>query len=301
MRALEADLGVTVESACHDLVGEKNGQAVVEVECSTTVGGAVRTLRGLRLEEVKSGPSGDGHIRAYALLSWPRAEKAALLAADMARGKLALTSYEDAQRLAAAHDYQGARLAIDAARTAVGTSDLPLDHPTLKSSKLLIVALDSLEKRLRSDQEALGKVCLVGIRCMKDGLEVPCRGSRIGVVRNAVSSGGRQLAPSGLPAPTLVALLDAGAIANDVRQQAACLVGVQLTSDLIEAGKPFTFVKTGARAVVYDTGAGKIVWSEEITPEKMGHVSYDEAMNKGFDSIEKSLAGRITAALGAKR
>ena len=42
-------------------------------------------------------------------------------------------------------------------------------------------------------------------------------------------------------------------------------------------------------------------WSQEIAQEKVGHVTYDDAMNKGFDSAEKTLAARIQAALEAQR
>jgi hypothetical protein len=32
----------------------------------------------------------------------------------------------------------------------------------------------------------------------------------------------------------------------------------------------------------------------------VGHVSYDGAMNKGFDAMEKALSSRLTAALGGR-
>src|SRR5687768_11227706 len=44
LRALENDLGVTVASQCRDVVGQSGDTEILEVECTTVIGGAARTL-----------------------------------------------------------------------------------------------------------------------------------------------------------------------------------------------------------------------------------------------------------------
>ncbi len=295
-------LGADVVSTFDSKEASRGGVEAQEVELSVTVSGAPRTLRRVRLDKVET-RAGAGGFDGYVLVAWPRAEYEAVLAADRNQAEAALAAYLAAETAAERRDFTGALQSLGAAQGALGTGSapLPLTHPTLRDTGVLRAAMDALRTRVGAEDAAHAKVCAVGLRCTKDGASVACRGSRLGVVRDAIAKGGRQIAADGLPEPMLVALLESGAVsAEDARRLGRCVVAVQLGAELLEAGQPFTFVRTGARAVLYDSAAGKITWSDEIVPTKVGHVSYDGAMNKGFDELEKALAPRLSAALGGK-
>lgn len=298
---LSTYLGATITTDFRSLEATRGDVETQEVELAVSVSGSPRTLRRVRLEKIETRETGAG-FDAYALVAWPRAEYEAALAAEKNLAASALAHHGAAERAVEARDYAEARQRITAAREALKTvpGSIPLAHETVRDTAVLRTALDALEARVTADEGAQAKVCAVGLRCLKDGAPVACRGSRLGVVRDAVARSGRQLSAAGLPEALLGALLESGSVAAiDARSLGRCLVAVQLTSELIEADRQFTFVRTGARVVLYDSSAGKIVWSDEIAPSKVGHVSYDGAMNKGFDALEKSLVPRLGAAVGA--
>ena len=299
---LSTYLGAEIDTRFSSREAQAGAGESQDVELVVTVSGQPRTLRRVRLEKVET-RLGTGGFDGYALVSWPRAEYEATLAADRHQAEAALAAYQAAAQAADAHDYAAAQRAIEAAEQALGkgSAPLPLPDPEIKDTAVLRGALDTLRGRLSAEDAAAAKVCAVGLRCLKDGAAVPCRASRPGVVRTAVAQAGRQLAPDAVPEALLGALLDSGSVTPaDARRLGRCVVAVQLSAELLEAGSPFTFVRTGARAVLFDSAAGKITWTDEIAPDKVGHVSYDGAMNKGFDAMEKALSSRLTAALGGR-
>ncbi len=299
---LSTYLGAEIDSQFRSSESQSGTASAQEVELEVTVSGQRRTLQRVRRAKVETRPSGSG-FDGYVMLSWPRAEYEAVLTADRQRAEAAWAAYRAAARSAEAHDYAEARGALDAAEQALGprSAPLPLPDDTIKNTDLLRTALTTLRARLGDESAAAAKVCAVGLRCVQDGVDAPCRGSRPGVVRAAVAEAGRQVSPDAVPEPILRALLEGGSVVPaEARRLGRCLVAVQLSAELLSAGAPFTFVKTGARAVVFDSSAGKITWTHEFPADKVGHVSYADAVNKGFDALEKALSPRLAAALAGR-
>lgn len=296
---LSVSLGAKIRTDFSGLSAEKDGTGTQEVALMVTVSGVARTLRGIRTEAIECRRRDDG-FEAYALISWPKAERQALESSERSQAQLAVARYQAAESAHTARDFDRAEQELAEARNLLGSVVGPvvIEHREFQDSASLRAALDSLASRIAADRVGQAKVCAVGLRCTKDGAPVPCRTSRIGVVRGAVARAGLQLAAEGVPDALLTALLEARAIpAEEARKRAGCLVAVDLGAELLEEGKPFTFVRTGARTVLYDSALGKVSWSDEIPPSKVGHVSYDGAMNKGFDGLEKTVAVRLAAAL----
>ena len=60
----------------------------------------------------------------------------------------------------------------------------------------------------------------------------------------------------------------------------------------------FTFVHCGARGVLYDTDANRIVGVKEVKPEKGGHVHYSGARDKSCKLAEDQVSGWVEEQLG---
>lgn len=293
-------VGAEVKSLASSVEMEKNGVGQQEVSLVVDVAGEELTIREATVKELIVQAGVAGGFDAYALVEWPRQQYEAVLASQRDRAGRALALYLEAEAATEQAELLRARDKLDESQELLGRSRavVPLDHPQLRDTSVLKTAMAALDKRIREVSEERRRVCAVGVICSKDGSKTPCSSARLGILRQAVSKSGKRLATQLPSEGVLEGILASGQLSSDASiKSAGCIVAVQLTAELLEAGDPFTYVRYGARTVVFDTDSSRIVHSHEIPPSKMGHTSFDAAMNKGFDQAQRVVADEIAAAL----
>jgi hypothetical protein len=293
-------VGATVKSDERIRDVEHNGVTDQEVSATVDVAGTELVIKEASLKKVAVEPAGGGQFTSWAMIEWPRAQYEAILAAQRAGAVHALEVFLEAEKAATELDVNTGRDKLKEARALLGPTKnaTPLPNDKYPNTTVLLTAMDALDTRMNASAAERSRVCAVGLLCSKDGSSVPCRASRVGAFRESVAHAGRKVSSEAIAAETIAAILDSATPKVDAKlRSAGCIVAVRLTADLLEAGSPFTFVSTGARAVIYDTATNRILETHEVRPSKVGHVSFDGAMQKGFDELEKQLAEKISASL----
>jgi hypothetical protein len=296
-------VGASVKSSASAVDREHNGVMEQVVSVTVDVAGEEMTIREAVVKKVVVQHGSAGSFDAYALIEWPKGQYEAVLASQRDRARRALDLYLSADAATGNAELGKANESMDEAEKLLGPnrSVIPLEHPKIKDSTVLRTALDALRKRVREIAAERVNVCAVGVLCQKNGSRTPCTSSRLGVFRQAVAKSGRKVATQLPTEGVLEGILSSGQLAaDDSVRSAGCVVAIQLNAELLEAGDPFTYVRYGARTVVYDTSSSRIVHSSEVPPTKMGHTSFDAAMNKGFDQAEKIVADEIVSALSRR-
>lgn len=303
LHALSVYCGAKITSDFRAVDKETNGVSEQMVEMTVDVAGEQLEIREMNVKELVVHKANDDTFDAYAMIEWPRAQYEAVLAAKRNKAKRALELHLAATKALENRDFNGAKTKLREARSLMGGSVaiVKLDHPKIRDSGLLRQAMAELKTNIAAAEKEAKSVCAVAVRCVRDGADTDCRASREGSVRQAVTKTGRKVSADAVPARVAAAILTSTNpdVGKDVRG-AGCVVAVQFTADLLEKGKPFTFIRYGARVVVFDTASKRIVDSHELPPQKVGHTSFEGAMRKGFDKAEREVAGRIRTALAAK-
>jgi hypothetical protein len=292
-------VGATVKSEEKVKDVERNGASEQEVSATVDVAGQEVVIKQARVKKSVVQRVGRAYS-AWAMIEWPRSEYEALLGAEKTRAMKALEIYLSAEKAVAELDLDSAKRELKEARELLGPtrSAIALDSEKVPNSAVLRTSIDSLGERIASLDQERKNVCAVGLVCMKDGSPTACRPSRVGMLRDAISHSGHKVSSDAPPDEVVSAILASSAPKVDAKIRASgCIVAVRLTSDLMEAGNPFTFVSVGGSAAIYDTASNRILTVHEIKPTKVGHVSYDGAMQKGFDDVTKQLAEKISASL----
>lgn len=303
MHNLTVYVGAEVKSAANSVEVEKNGVLSQEVSVVVDVAGEELTIREAKVKQAVVQHGNGGSFDAYALIEWPREQYEAVLAAQRGRATRALALYLEADAATTRAELGTARAKLVEADQLLGKSRavVPFDNADIKDSSALKIAMSALLDKIDGIEKERKQVCAVGVICSKNGSPERCSGSRLGVFREAVSRSGRKVATQLPTDSVLEGILSSGQLTpDDSVRTAGCVVAVQLTAELLEAGDPFTYVKYGARTVVFDTESSRIVHSHEIPPTKMGHTSFDAAMNKGFDQAQKVVADEIATALSKR-
>lgn len=304
LHELTVYVGASIKSDFKSEERERDGESEQTVSLTVDVSGEEMTIREARVKRIEVHPGDGATFDGYAMIEWPKSEYDAVKEAQAERAGRALASYRAARAALDDAKLPKAKSDLADAERFLGPSRAPirLSDPEIKDTTVLRGAIEALAARVLALSSERNQVCAVGVVCAKNGASAPCTAARLGVLRAAVSKSGRRVATE-LPGTSLLeGILATGQVTPDPSlKTAGCIVAVQLTADLLEAGDPFTFVRYGARTVVFDTDSGRILHSEEIPPTKVGHTSFDAAMNKGFDQAEKIVVEQITRALGAKK
>ncbi|MCK6548733.1 hypothetical protein L6R52_23010 [Myxococcota bacterium] len=290
--------GATVKSDARSTLVEKNGQEQYEVSLSVDVAGDELTVREAVVTKTELGRGSDGRFDAYVLVEWPRAQYENVLAMQRDRAARALALYLTAEGAAKELDTAAARTSLGEAKGILGPmkSSVPLQHAEHKNTALLWDAMKALEARLDAADASKKGTLAVAVECLRDAKVVPCAATRAGALRQALSKVGKKVSADAVPAGVASGILSSESPTVDRSVRAAgYVVAVRYSAELQAVDGPFTFVRTSARGVVFDTSTGKIVAVEEIAPEKQGHPTYEGAMEKGFGAAEKRLAGWVEA------
>lgn len=284
--------GASVKSEFKSLEREANGRSEQVVSLQVDVAGDEITLREAVVRQTVVGKDSSGLYGAYALVEWPRVQYEAVLASQRERGNRALAQYLDADSAMKENDTVRAKQLWKEAKTTLGPqkSQVPLEHPQYKNTGLLWDAIVSLGERLDNSAKEKKNVYAVTVTCMREGKPSNCNASRVGTLRQALGKAGKKVATDAVPAATAVSILDSDnpALDKSVRNT-GYVVAVRYTADLQAIDGPFTFVRYGARLVVFDVAAERVVETQEISPEKEGHPNFEGAMEKGFNTAEKKL------------
>lgn len=284
--------GATVKSTFNSLDREANGKSEQVVSLQVDVAGDEITVREAVVRQTVVGKDSSGLFAGYALVEWPRVQYEAVLAAQRERGKHALALFLKAEAAANENDSVAAREAWKEAKTTLGPqkSQVPLDHPTYKNTGLLWDAIVALGERLEASSKEKRGVFAVAVECVREGKPTSCNASRAGTLRQALAKTGKKVASEAVPSTVASSILSSEnpTLDRSVRN-AGYVIAIRYTADLQAVDGPFTFVRYGARGVVFDTASNRIVNVQEISPEKEGHPSFEGAMEKGWTTAEKKL------------
>lgn len=279
---------------------ERDGVSTQEVSMAVDVAGEALEIREVTVKQVEL-RNRSGGVDAYAMIEWPRAQYEALQVAMKNRAERALALYRQAVTAAEGGDEGEAQRLLGEAKKMIGVTPVPLADPEMKDTGVLGRAIDALGPKLTARMEEKKNVCAVVVRCIREKDEIPCDGVRAGSLKEAVTRAGRKVATEALPPTVIGAILESDTPKLDASvRSAACVVAAQFTSTLRANVKPFVFVEYAARAVVFDTATGRVVSSHEVPPSKMGHVNFEGAEKKGFDSAQKALVQHLTGALAPR-
>src|SRR5262249_53924061 len=156
-------------------------------------------------------------------------------------------------------------------------------------TSLLWDAMKALSDKIEGLEKERKVVYAVAVECVREGKPTSCNPSRAGALRAALSKVGRKVSAEAVPASIAHNILSSeNPNADKAVRSAGFVVAARYTADLQGVDGPFTFVRYGARVVVYDTSTNRIVSEQELSPDKEGHPKgFDSAMEKGFNNAEK--------------
>lgn len=298
MSALVTFVGARVRSDFTSFEREQNGVHEQSVDLVVEVAGEELTLRGVRLKDsstLESGGAWDG----YALIEWPKKEREAVLAAAQTRALRALELYRQAEQAERSGDLVQATQGLKNTLDLLGASraPVPLPDPELSSTETLRAAAQSLLDRLEAERAARKARCALGLRCLRDGAPGPCRSEHQAAFEGSITGVGIALTPGPVPAETIAAILEGGGQGLRPSLPVGCVVAVELSSETLGKVGPFYYVRGSGRLAVLDVESGQIRRTAQAKPDKVGHISEEQAAEKGYQQAEKALAPELARAL----
>ncbi|MBI4818773.1 MAG: hypothetical protein HY791_21060 [Deltaproteobacteria bacterium] len=294
--------GARIESEFKSLEVEKDGKYEQSTELGVSVHGEEIEVQQtkLRLWQVEAG--GDGYA-GYALVAWPKAEYERVLLSKSEQAKRALERYLAAEAEFAGRDLDAASGSLTDASRFLGKSKavVSIGHDTIKDTRMLRVAIESLEKRIAELDGARRSVLALDVVCRSDAKPVPCDVRRAGALRQAVAQGGKKVSPSSIPAELVSGILDARINGRaGLPKDAGFVVAVEYVTEFREKDQyGFQYVNYSARAAVLDVRTAQVVHTKSIPPTKVGHVKLQGAIEKGLNEAEKLLAADLKSMIGA--
>ena len=82
---------------------------------------------------------------------------------------------------------------------------------------------------------------------------------------------------------------------------AGYVLAVRYDARLLAKEDGFVFARCGARGVVYDTDADRVVGTKEVQPSKAGHVHFEGAVEKSCRKAEQTLTAWLKTELPSYR
>lgn len=302
MAQLVVFVGAKVSTDFSSIEREARGKSEQVISMTVDVAGETLAVERVVVKETTAGRASDGTYDAYAIIEWPSTQYDAVLAAQRHRAERALGRFLEAVAAERALDLEAAETTCREAEEILGSmkSNVPLDHAEHKDSSLLSNAIFALQRRIASAKKDRQDVFSVGVECIREGAPAPCGAERAGAFRAVVSQKGLRLSPNRVPDSIVSDILASNTPTVDASLRSArFVIAIRYTAEILAQDGAATFVKCGARGVVFDTAAGKILRSKEIKPEKAGHVEYEGAMRKGFNAAEAHLVNWIEGELAS--
>lgn len=296
--------GASVKSEASSVEVEQNGKQGQSYSVTVDVAGDEITLREALVKEVVVGRASDGTFDAYALLEWPKAQYEAVLVAQRERARRALELYLEGEAAAGANDVPEAKTKVREVKAILGPmrSRIPVQHAKIADTGLLADAVKALEQRIEDFVARRRKLVAVAVECDENGAAAGCPSHRVGAVGQRVSGRGFTVATAGVPSRLAREILASANPSADAQlRSAGFVVAVRYDANLLAKEDGFTFVHCGARGVVYDTDAHRIVSVKEVKPIKGGHVHFQGAAEKGCGKAEEEVVGWLDQTLSGMK
>lgn len=289
--------GAQIKSDFQSEEVERNGQLTQSVSMTVDVAGDELTIREAEIKASETGAGSDGTWDGYVLVQWPKAQYEAVLASQRQRAERALAIFLEAEAAATALQIADANGKLREAKQILGPmkAQLPLKHPTYSNSGLLWDALEALKARLNDLSKERRHVFHVAVLCSgKSG----CPSHLTGAVKQKVSSLGYKVSAVQVPSAVAEEIVNSSNPKQDASLRSAGFVlAVRYDGKMTAKEDGFVFAHCGARGVVYDTDANRIVGVHEVKPLKAGHVHYEGALEKSCGKAESDLMGWLDQTL----
>lgn len=271
---------------------ERNGQLTQTVSLTVDIAGDEMTIREAVVKETKSGAASDGTWDAFALVEWPKAQYEAVLASQRQRAERALALYLEAEQAAGGMQIALAETKLRESKQILGPmkAQVPLRHAKYTNSALLWDAVQAMKTRLADIVAKRRRVLHVAVLCHQNGKPAACPSHRVGAVKQSVSRGGLEVSADRVEPRVAEEIVSSSSPRGDASLRSAGFVlAVRYDGKLTAQEDGFTFVHCGARGVVYDTDAHRIVQVHEVKPRKGGHVHFEGALEKSCGKAEEDM------------
>lgn len=300
MSELTVFCGAQITSDFSSSEQEVNGKLTQSVSLTVDIAGDEMTIREATVREAETGAASDGTWDAYVLVAWPKARYQEVLAMQRQRAERALAVFLKAKSAADALQLADAATHLSEAKQILGPmkAQVPLDHPDYGNSALLFDAITALRGELKAKDAERRKVFHVSVVCSDKGAEAPCADHRIGAMKQRVAGTGFKVSATAVAPKVAREILASSSPSQDkALRSAGFVLAVHYRAKLTAEEDGFTFVHCGARGVVYDTDANRIVEAHEVKPVKGGHVHFEGAKEKSCAKAEKKLQSWIDSTL----
>jgi hypothetical protein len=275
--------GAKITSDFKSEESEKNGQYEQMVSMTVDVAGDELTIREAAVKESvvgKNGKTFDG----WALIEWPKEQFEGVLAAQKARATRALNLFLEAEAATNERRVADAQTKLAEAQSVLGPmkAQIPLDHATYHNSSLLSDALEALRGRLKAIAAERKKVMAVVVSCNLDGKSMACVDEWVGQVRQIVSGSGFKVSADDISSALASAILTSSSPQTDATARSSgyvIAVRYDVASTAVESG--VHYMHCGARTVLFDTDASRILGVKEVSPVKGAHPQKDGAIKMG--------------------
>ncbi|MEQ9501573.1 MAG: hypothetical protein RIT81_32180 [Deltaproteobacteria bacterium] len=294
--------GATAKSEAVSEEVEKNGVLNQSYSLTVDVAGDEMTIKEAEVKDAAIGQGSDGSYDAYVLIEWPKARYAEVVKGQQDRAQRALDLYIAADTAATNKRWSEARTRCAEAKTTLGPmrSMVPVRHAKLTNTTLLYDAIADLSTRLESMAKERKGVMAVAVECDHDGKQASCQSHRVGAIKQQVATGGFKVATEAVDGGLARQILaQANPESTTSLRNAGYVLAVQYSANLTAKEDGFTFVHCGARGVVYDTDANRVISVKEVKPQKGGHVHFKGAMEKGCSKAEADMVSWLQTSLGA--
>lgn len=294
--------GATAKSEAVSEEVEKNGVLEQSYSLTVDVAGDEMTIKEAEVKDSAIGQGSDGAYDAYVLLEWPKARYAEVVKGQQDRAQRALDLFLSADAAANEKRWSEAKTRVAEAKTTLGPmkSMVPVNHPKLTNTTLLYDAIADLSTRLESMAKERKRVMAVAVECDHDGSAASCESQWVGSIKQQVASGGFKVASESVDGGLARQILaQSSPETNAALRNAGYVLAVQYSANLTAKEDGFTFVHCGARGVVFDTDANRVISVKEVKPQKGGHVHFKGAMEKGCAKAEADVVSWLKTSLGA--
>ncbi len=290
--------GAQIKSDFQSEEVERNGKLTQSVSLTVDIAGDELTIREAEIKASETGPGSDGTWDAYALIQWPKAQYEAVLASQRQRAERALAVFLEADAAAKRLQLAQAQDKLKEAKMILGPmkAQVPLKHGTFTNSGLLWDAVQALKARLAELDKERRRVFHVAVLCA--GQSTDCPSHRTGAVTSKVATLGFKVSATGVPPEVAGEIVTSSNPKQDASMRSAGFVlAVRYDGKLTAREDGFVFTHCGARGVVYDTDANRIVAVHEVKPMKAGHVHVKGALEKSCAKAEKNVMGWLDTTL----
>jgi hypothetical protein len=302
MAELTIYCGASIKSDFKSTEVESNGKYEQSVSMVVDVAGDELTIREAVVKQTVVGAGSDGLFDGYALVEWPMTQYEEVLSGQRAKGMQALSLYQEAEKAVDDNAIGLAKQKVKEAKQLLGPmkAQVPLQHDKLKNTTLLYEAVAALDERLKSKVDERKKVVAVAVACVEEDKSAGCDSRWVGNVRQKVSGKAYKVATENISDSLTKEIIESGSPKTDASARSAGYVlAVRYEAKTLAVEDGFTFVNCGARGVLYDTDANRILAVKEVKPEKAGHVHFKGARDKSCKTAEDQVAAWIDEQLGA--